>query len=99
MQSQDSREHSNSVTAFRFPEGHDAEAFRRACHARFDLVLAGGLARLKGKVVRIGHLGDLNEAMVLGTLATVEAALKATGIPHGPGGIAAAIECLADDDG
>ena len=99
LQSQDPREHSSSVTAFRFPEGHDADAFRRACHARFNLVLAGGLSRLKGKVVRIGHLGDLNEAMVLGTLATIEAALKATGVPHDPGGIAAAIECLASNDG
>ncbi len=96
LNASDERERSDSVTAFRTPDGHDADAFRTACLERFNLVLAGGLSKLKGKLVRIGHLGDLNEPMILGTLATVEAALAATGVPHTPGGINAAITYLAE---
>jgi alanine-glyoxylate transaminase/serine-glyoxylate transaminase/serine-pyruvate transaminase len=50
---------------------------------------------LAGKVFRIGHLGDLNEPMILGTLATVELAMKVAGVPHTPGGVDAAIAALA----
>jgi len=57
--------------------------------------LGGGLGHLRGKLFRIGHLGDLNEAMVLGTLATVEMALDLTGVPHGKGGVLAAMEYLS----
>lgn len=89
---------SNSVTAVRMPKGHDAEAFRATCLDRYNLVLAGGIMRLQGTLFRIGHLGDLNEAMILGTLATIETALTATGVPHQTGGINAAIAYLAGDD-
>ena len=88
---------SNSVTAIRMPDGDDAEAFRTACLERYNLVLAGGIAKLQGEIFRIGHLGDLNEAMILGTLATIETALAATGVPHQTGGINAAIAYLSED--
>jgi alanine-glyoxylate transaminase/serine-glyoxylate transaminase/serine-pyruvate transaminase len=51
---------------------------------------------LGGKVFRIGHLGDMNEPMILGTLSVVEMALKLNGVPHAPGGVAAAMEYLAE---
>ncbi len=86
---------SNSVTAVLMPEGHDAEAVRRIALNSFNVSLGGGLNRLGGKVFRIGHLGDLNEPMILGTLATVEASFRVAGIPHTPGGVNAAIEYLA----
>ncbi len=87
---------SNSVTAVQVPEGHDAEAVRRFAQGKFNVSLGGGLGRLGGKVFRIGHLGDLNEPMILGTLASVEMALRLAGIPHAPGGVGAAIAYLAE---
>ena len=88
---------SNSVTAILMPDGFDAEAVRRTA-MRFNVSLGGGLSRLSGKVFRIGHLGDLNEPMVLGTLASVEMALRIQGVPHTAGGVDAAMAYLADGE-
>lgn len=88
--------YSDSVTAVMVPDGHDAEAVRRIALQSFNVSLGGGLGRLGGKVFRIGHLGDLNEPMILGTLASVEMALRLAGVPHAPGGVNAAIEYLAE---
>lgn len=87
---------SNSVTAVRMPDGFDADVFRGQVLTETNVALGGGLARLAGSVFRIGHLGDLNEPMILGCLATVEMQLKRQGIPHGEGGVAAAIAYLAE---
>ena len=87
---------SNSVTAVLMPEGHNAEDVRKIALGTFNVSLGGGLGRLGGKVFRIGHLGDLNEPMILGTLATVEASMRVAGVPHTPGGVTAAIDYLAD---
>ncbi|MBR0667870.1 aminotransferase class V-fold PLP-dependent enzyme [Roseomonas hellenica] len=87
--------YSDSVTAVLMPEGLNADALRQVALKRFNLSLGGGLGPLGGKVFRIGHLGDLNEPMILGTLATVELAMQVAGVPHTPGGIAAAIASLA----
>ena len=86
---------SNSVTAILMPEGHDADALRRTCLTRYNVSLGGGLGPLAGKVFRIGHLGDLNEPMILGTLAAVEMALVVNNVPHGAGGVTAAMELLS----
>ncbi len=86
---------SDSVTAILMPQGHNADALRKICHERFNLSLGGGLGPLGGKVFRIGHMGDLNEPMILGTLATVELALGLAGVPHGKGGVDSAIAALA----
>lgn len=88
--------YSDSVTAVMVPEGCDAEAVRRIALQTFNVSLGGGLGRLGGKVFRIGHLGDLNEPMILGTLASVEMALRLAGVPHAPGGVNAAIDYLAE---
>ena len=87
---------SNSVTAVLMPDGHNAEDIRKIALNTFNVSLGGGLGRLGGKVFRIGHLGDLNEPMILGTLATVEASMRVAGVPHTPGGVNAAIAYLAD---
>ncbi len=87
--------YSDSVTAILVPDGHDAEAVRRIALDTFNVSLGGGLGRLGGKVFRIGHLGDLNEPMILGTLASVEMALRLAGVPFNPGGVAAAMDWLA----
>jgi alanine-glyoxylate transaminase/serine-glyoxylate transaminase/serine-pyruvate transaminase len=85
----------NSITAIRVPPGHDAEAVRDLARERFQVALGGGLEQLKGDVFRIGHMGDLNEPMILGALGGIEAALQCLHIPHGRGGVTAAIDYLA----
>ena len=85
---------SNSVTAVLMPEGYNAEDVRKTTKEKFNVSLGGGLSKLNGQVFRIGHMGDLNEPMVLGTLAGVEMALRVHGVPHAPGGVQAAIDYL-----
>ena len=89
-------EYSNTLTAVMMPAGHDADALRKTILEAYDMSLGTGLGRLAGKVFRIGHLGDLNEPMILGTLAAVEMALKMNGVPHAPGGVDAAMAYLAE---
>lgn len=86
---------SNSVTTVMMPEGHSSDGMRKAAVDRFNLSLGGGLGPLMGKVFRIGHMGDLNEPMLLGCLATTELAMKTAGVPFAPGGVDAAIASLA----
>ena len=87
---------SDSVTAVLMPEGFDCEAVRSTALNRFNVSLGAGLNKLAGRVFRIGHLGDLNEPMILGTLAAVEMSLKLNGVPHAPGGVDAAMAFLAE---
>ncbi len=91
----DPREYSNSLTAVVMPEGHDADHFRNVTLEEYDLSLGAGLGKLKGKVFRIGHLGDFNDLMLMGTLAGVEMGLCAAGVPHRPGGVQAAMDALS----
>jgi alanine-glyoxylate transaminase/serine-glyoxylate transaminase/serine-pyruvate transaminase len=88
---------SDTVTTVMLPEGCDADKLRQVALDRFNVSLGGGLDRLRGRVFRIGHLGDLNEPMLLGTLAAVEMALGLTGVPHGRGGVLAAMDYLAGE--
>ncbi len=83
-----------SVTAIEMAPGIDPEALRTVARERFQVSVAGGLGPLHGRVFRIGHLGDMNEAMILGCLAGVEAALGVQGIAHGKHGVEAAIASL-----
>jgi alanine-glyoxylate transaminase/serine-glyoxylate transaminase/serine-pyruvate transaminase len=91
-------EYSPVLTAVLMPEGHDADALRAVILDRFDMSLGTGLGKVKGKVFRIGHLGDFNELMLAGTLAGVEMGLGLAGVPHAKGGVAAALEYLASPD-
>jgi len=87
---------SDSITAVLVPEGYDADKVRQAALDKFNISLGGGLDRLRGRVFRIGHMGDLNEPMVLGAIAAVEMALDLTGVPHGKGAVQAAMEYLTE---
>ncbi|WP_107852814.1 pyridoxal-phosphate-dependent aminotransferase family protein [Oceanimonas marisflavi] len=89
-------EYSPVLTTVLLPEGQDADALRKVILARFDMSLGAGLGKLKGRVFRIGHLGDINDLTLLGTLAGVEMGLVAAGVPHSPGGVQAAMRFLAD---
>ncbi len=82
---------SNTVSAVVVPEGADSRRVIDIAFRRYNLSLGAGLGRLAGKVFRIGHVGDLNELMILGALAGVEMALGDAGIPVALGsGVAAA---------
>jgi alanine-glyoxylate transaminase / serine-glyoxylate transaminase / serine-pyruvate transaminase len=89
--------YSDSVTAILMPDGFDGDALRKTVRERFNVSLGGGLGKLGGKVFRIGHLGDLNEPMLLGALTAIEMALRIDGIPHGRGGVEAAMAFLAGE--
>ena len=93
----DAAARSVSVTAIETGVGIDPEALRTLARERFQVAVAGGLGPLAGRVFRIGHLGDMNEAMILGAIAGVEAALTTMGAPFGHGGVEAAIAALADE--
>jgi alanine-glyoxylate transaminase/serine-glyoxylate transaminase/serine-pyruvate transaminase len=94
----DPRAQSDSITAVQLPDGYDADKMRQLCLDKFSVSLGGGLDRLRGRVFRIGHLGDLNEPMILGAIAAVEMALELTGVPHGRGGVQAAMDYLVSPD-
>lgn len=87
---------SSSVTTIEVREGIDVAALRAVARERFQVAFAGGLGPFDGKAFRIGHLGDLNEAMILGCLAGVEAAMRVQGLPFGADGVARAVASLAD---
>jgi alanine-glyoxylate transaminase / serine-glyoxylate transaminase / serine-pyruvate transaminase len=85
---------SMAVTAVQTAEGVNPDDIRSVARERFQVAIAGGLGPLMGRVFRIGHLGDSNEAMILGALAGIEAALRSLQIVVGPG-TQRAIERLA----
>ena len=86
---------SNSVTGVLLPDGVDSNLVRHIAHERYNLSLGQGLGVLGGRALRIGHLGDLNEPMVLGALATLELAMCEAGAPYQPGGTNAALASLS----
>jgi alanine-glyoxylate transaminase / serine-glyoxylate transaminase / serine-pyruvate transaminase len=88
-------EYSPALTTVVMPEGHDADALRKIVLERFDMSLGTGLGKLKGKVFRIGHLGDFNDLMLAGTLCGVEMGLSLADIPYSKGGVTAALDFLS----
>lgn len=89
-------EYSSALTAVVVPDGHSADAFRKAVLTHFNMSLGQGLSKLSDKVFRIGHLGDLNELTLCGTLAGVEMGLEISGIPHKKGGVQVAMDYLSE---
>ena len=88
-------EYSNSLTAVMVPDGHDADALRKIILDDYNMALGMGLAKVKSKIFRIGHLGDFNDLMLAGTLAGVEMGLRKSKIPFKQGGLMAAIDHLS----
>ncbi len=90
--------HSDTVSAIYVPQGIDANQVIRIAYERYNTSFGGGLARLNGKVFRIGHLGDLNEVMCLAALACAEISLADAGARITPGaGVAAAHAYYRED--
>jgi len=85
---------SGVLTAVVMPEGHSADAFRKAALDAFDISFGNGLSKVADRVFRIGHLGDFNDLMLTATLAGVEMSLARAAVPHSPGGVQAAMEHL-----
>jgi alanine-glyoxylate transaminase/serine-glyoxylate transaminase/serine-pyruvate transaminase len=78
------------------PDGFDEPRFRALVLEYYNLSLGAGLGRVAGRVFRIGHLGDLNDLMLCGTLCGVEMGLARFGVPHHPCGVSAAMKYLAE---
>jgi alanine-glyoxylate transaminase/serine-glyoxylate transaminase/serine-pyruvate transaminase len=95
IQCEDPRHYSPVLTAVRLPEGHSANALRASILERFNMSLGNGLGRLNDRAFRIGHLGDIGDLQLLGTLTGVEMGLRLSGVPHKSGGVQAAMDYLA----
>jgi alanine-glyoxylate transaminase/serine-glyoxylate transaminase/serine-pyruvate transaminase len=89
------REFSSTLTAVFMPEGHNADQLRATILDNFDMSLGAGLSKLAERVFRIGHLGNFNDLMLVGTLSGIEMGLRLAGVPHRPGGVMAALDHLA----
>jgi alanine-glyoxylate transaminase/serine-glyoxylate transaminase/serine-pyruvate transaminase len=87
-------ERANSVTTVLTP-GRDPRPLLDYCRTRCGVVVGVGIGDLSGKAFRIAHMGHVNAPMVFGVLGAIEMGLGALGIPHGPGGVQAAVEYLA----
>ena len=90
----DPAEYSPVVTTVLMPPGFDADRFREVVLDNYNMSLGAGLSKLVGKVFRIGHLGACNDLVLMGALAGVEMGLGLSGVPHAPGGMAAACDYL-----
>ena len=90
------KEQSNSVSTIRVDERYSANSIRETCEQQLNTSLGGGLGRFSGKAFRIGHMGFINEPMMLGALGSVELGLEMCNIPHGKGSVTAAIATLAN---
>jgi alanine-glyoxylate transaminase/serine-glyoxylate transaminase/serine-pyruvate transaminase len=95
----DPKYYSPTITAVLLPEGHDADAFRALALEQFNISYGASFGRFTGKMFRIGHLGDINDAMLLGGLAATEMALALANIPHKKGGVQAAMDYLVSAHG
>ncbi len=87
-------EYSPVLTAVRVPDGVDADHLRSVILDQCDMSLGNGLSKVQGKVFRIGHLGDINDVTLLGTLSGIEMGLQLANVPFNTGGAQAALEYL-----
>ena len=92
----ESQQRADSVTTILMAEGRDPKPLLSYCAQHCGVVLGIGIGELTGKAFRIAHMGHINAPMVLGVLGSVEMALKALDIPHGKGGVQAAVDWLGE---
>ena len=90
-------ERANSVTTVLWNREGGPKALIDYARVKCGVVLGVGIGGLSGKAFRIAHMGHVNAPMVLGTLGVIETALTALGVPHGRGGVQAAIEWLGEN--
>ena len=87
-------EYSNSLTSIIFKEGVNADFIRKIILDKFNTSLGTGLGKWSGRIIRIGHLGDFNDPMLLGTLSSVEMGLSLGEIDYNSGGVKSAMNYL-----
>ena len=90
----DPQYYSPSVTAVLLPDGHDADQFRSIALNTFNIAYGASFGPYAKKYFRIGHMGDVNDTMMLGALAATEMALALAGVPHKKGGVQAAMDYI-----
>ena len=95
IQCQDAAVHSPVLTGVMTPPGLDADVLRKLIHTRFDCSLGTGLGKVKGRMFRIGHLGDSNDLTLIATLAACEMGLKLSGVALQSSGVQAAMDYFA----
>jgi len=83
------------LTGVMTPAGIDADVVRKVIYERFDMSLGTGLGKMKGRMFRIGHLGDCNDLMLMATLAGCEMGLRLAGVPVAESGLPVAMDYLA----
>ncbi len=94
IQCADSAVYSPVLTGVVLPQGFDADAVRQLIYARFNMSLGTGLGQLKGRMFRIGHLGECNDLSLLSALAGCEMGLRLAGVPLSGSGVQAAMDLL-----
>ena len=87
-------EYSSVLTGVMMPDGVDADEVRKVILDNFDMSLGTGLGKMRGRIFRIGHLGEINELTLIGALAGVEMGLSLANVPHQKGGVAQAMSYL-----
>ena len=92
IQCADAAVYSPVLTGVMIPAGIDADAVRKIIYERFDCSLGTGLGKVKGRMFRIGHLGDSNDLTLLAALAGCEMGLKLAGIKLAGSGVQAAMD-------
>ncbi|WP_024511766.1 aminotransferase class V-fold PLP-dependent enzyme [Bradyrhizobium sp. ARR65] len=95
----ESSERSNTVTTVLVGNGHEPTKLHRYCKEKCGVVLGVGIGDLQGQAFRIAHMGHINAPMILGTLGVIEVGLNALRIPHGKGGMEAAIAYIGESVG
>ncbi|MEO7337673.1 MAG: aminotransferase class V-fold PLP-dependent enzyme [Caldimonas sp.] len=95
IQCADAAVYSPVLTGVVTPVGIDADALRKLIHERFDLSLGTGLGKVRGRMFRIGHLGDCNDLTLMAALAGVEMGLRLSGVPLAGSGVQAAMDFFA----
>lgn len=92
IQCADAAVYSPILTGVMTPEGIDADAVRKIIYERFDCSLGTGLGKVKGKMFRIGHLGDCNDLTLMAALSGCEMGLKLAGVKLAGSGVQAAMD-------
>jgi alanine-glyoxylate transaminase/serine-glyoxylate transaminase/serine-pyruvate transaminase len=95
IQCADPAVYSPVLTGVMMPAGFDADLVRKTIYDNFDMSLGTGLGKMKGRMFRIGHLGEASDLTLMATLAGCEMGLKLAGVPLAGSGVLAAMECLS----
>jgi alanine-glyoxylate transaminase/serine-glyoxylate transaminase/serine-pyruvate transaminase len=94
IQCTDPAVYSPVLTGVVMPEGVDADAIRKTIYGQFDMSLGTGLGKLKGRMFRIGHLGDCNDLTLMATLSGCEMGLRLSGVQLAGSGVLSAMDYL-----